>query len=86
MKMKATDLKCDKSEDQVTDLEIALKRGNDDEVELGSGAEGGELDTQDDEPKDEDESNGPEVKPEDNNNFESLDHLDLMLYRRRRIY
>ncbi|KAH6584430.1 hypothetical protein BASA60_000984 [Batrachochytrium salamandrivorans] len=61
----------DKSEDQVTGSGDSTKTGNDDEVELGSGAEGGELDTKDDEPKDEDESNGPEVKPEDNNNFES---------------
>ncbi|KAH6588808.1 hypothetical protein BASA61_005821 [Batrachochytrium salamandrivorans] len=61
----------DKSEDQVTGSGDSTETGNDGEVELGGGAEGGELDTKDDEPKDEDESNGPEVKPEDDDNFGS---------------
>ncbi|KAH6561279.1 hypothetical protein BASA60_011540 [Batrachochytrium salamandrivorans] len=50
---------------------MVLKTGDDDEVELGGGAYDSDFDTKDDEPKDEDESNGPEVNPENDNNFES---------------
>ncbi|KAH9245346.1 hypothetical protein BASA81_017175 [Batrachochytrium salamandrivorans] len=61
----------DESEDQVTEPEYGTETGDDDEVELGGGAYDSDFDTKDDEPKDEDESNGPEVKPENDNNFES---------------
>ncbi|KAH6565132.1 hypothetical protein BASA60_008748 [Batrachochytrium salamandrivorans] len=55
----------------VTESGDSTETGNNGEVELGGGAYDGEPDTGNNQPKDKDESNGPEVQPKNDNNFES---------------
>ncbi|KAH6563677.1 hypothetical protein BASA60_010628 [Batrachochytrium salamandrivorans] len=60
-----------KSEDEVTGPETNTETEETVEFKPESGADGSDFDNKNNNPEGEDESNGPEVKPEDNNNFES---------------